>query len=45
MAGLNLGLFGYHGAYLGGACVVLLYTLWVYREYALQSGQRVRAPG
>ena len=36
MAGTNLGLFGYHGAYLGSACVVMLYLLWVFRENALQ---------
>jgi MFS family permease len=34
MAGTNLGLFGYHGAFLGSACVVLLYLLWVFRQSA-----------
>ena len=36
LAGTNLGLFGYHGAFLGSACIVLLYLAWVYRESALQ---------
>lgn len=36
IAGTNLGLFGYHGAYLGTACIVFLYMAWVFREYARQ---------
>ncbi len=33
MAGVNLGIFGYSGAYLGCAAVVLLYLAWALREY------------
>lgn len=36
LAGTNLALFGYRGAWLGCACVVLLYLVWAFREYALQ---------
>ena len=34
MAGFNLALFGYHGAWLGSLLVSLLYLAWVFREYA-----------
>jgi MFS family permease len=33
MAGVNLGIFGYGGAYLGSAAVVFLYLVWALREY------------
>ena len=36
LAGTNLALFGYHSAFLGSACIVFLYTAWVFREYARQ---------
>jgi len=43
LAGFNLALFGYHGAWLGSLLISLLYLAWVFREYArhghLQSGQ------
>jgi DHA1 family tetracycline resistance protein-like MFS transporter len=35
LAGFNLALFGYHGAWFGSAVVSLLYLAWVFREYAL----------
>ena len=41
MAGANLALFGYRGAWLGCAAVVSLYLAWAFREYALQ---RAAAP-
>lgn len=41
LAGTNLALFGYQGAWLGAACMVLLYLLWAFREYALEQS-RVR---
>jgi MFS family permease len=34
LAGLNLALFGYHGAWLGSLLVSLFYAVWCYREYA-----------
>jgi MFS family permease len=34
LAGFNLALFGYHGAWLGSLLVSLLYLAWVFREYA-----------
>lgn len=40
LAGINLALFGYRVAWLGCACIVLLYLVWVFRESALQ---RLRA--
>jgi MFS family permease len=36
MAGANLAVFGYRGAWLGCAAVVALYLGWAFREYALQ---------
>ena len=36
MAGSNLALFGYRAAWLGSACIVLLYLVWAFREYAIQ---------
>jgi MFS family permease len=36
MAGFNLGVFGYGGAYLGSAAVVLFYLAWALREYRRQ---------
>ncbi len=40
MAGANLALFGYQGAWIGMACAALPYVFWVYRESARQlSGQ------
>lgn len=36
IAGVNLGVFGYGGAYLGSAVVVLLYLAWALREYRIQ---------
>ncbi|MEH6633900.1 MAG: MFS transporter [Halioglobus sp.] len=39
MTGANLALFGYRAAWLGCACVVLLYMLWAFREYAIQGTQ------
>jgi DHA1 family tetracycline resistance protein-like MFS transporter len=36
VAGANLALFGYRVAWLGTFCVVLLYLVWIYREYARQ---------
>ena len=36
MAGSNLMLFGYRAAWLGSACIVLLYLVWAFREYAIQ---------
>ncbi len=38
-AGTNLALFGYHGAFLGCASLVLLYLLWVYRESAREGAR------
>jgi MFS family permease len=35
MAGTNLAVFGYRGAWLGCACIVVLYLAWALREYAL----------
>jgi MFS family permease len=35
LAGFNLAVFGYPGAWLGSALVALLYLVWSYREYAL----------
>lgn len=40
LAGFNLALFGYHGAWLGSVFISLFYLAWSYREYALQG----RAP-
>lgn len=34
LAGFNLALFGYHGAWLGSVFVSLFYLAWCYREYA-----------
>ncbi|MDH4040732.1 MAG: MFS transporter [Gammaproteobacteria bacterium] len=34
LAGGNLALFGYHGAWLGSLLVSLAYMAWCYREYA-----------
>lgn len=39
LAGTNLALFGYQGAWLGAACMVLLYLLWAFREYALEQAR------
>jgi MFS family permease len=39
MAGTNLAVFGYRGAWLGCVCIVLLYLAWALREYALQKGR------
>jgi predicted MFS family arabinose efflux permease len=36
LAGANLALFGYPGAWLGTTAVALCYMSWAYREYALQ---------
>lgn len=36
LAGANLALFGYPGAWLGTTMVALCYMSWAYREYALQ---------
>lgn len=42
LAGFNLALFGYHGAWFGTALMSLLYLAWVFREYALRGrGQSV----
>ena len=45
LAATNLGLFGYHGAYLGTACIIFLYLLWVFREYARQGTAGVEQAG
>ena len=42
MAGFNLGVFGYGGAYLGSAAVVCLYLAWALYEYLRQGA---RPPG
>lgn len=42
LAGTNLALFGYRGAWLGAACIVLLYLLWAFREYALEQAREQR---
>jgi multidrug resistance protein len=42
LAGCNLALFGYHGAWLGSLLVSLLYMAWCYREYARRG--HVRPP-
>lgn len=42
LAGANLALLGYRGAWLGAAAICLFYLGWCYREYALHRG---RAPG
>ncbi|MCB1846878.1 MAG: MFS transporter, partial [Halieaceae bacterium] len=34
VAGANLALLGYHGAWLGAAAICLFYLGWCYREYA-----------
>ena len=39
MTGANLAVFGYRGAWLGCACIALLYLAWAFREYALQNGR------
>lgn len=39
LAGANLALFGYHGAWLGSLLVSLLYMAWCYREYALHGNR------
>ena len=39
LAGTNLALFGYQGAWLGASCLVLLYLLWAFREYALEQAR------
>ena len=39
LAGANLALFGYQGAWLGASCLVLLYLLWAFREYALEQAR------
>jgi MFS transporter, DHA1 family, tetracycline resistance protein len=36
LAGFNLMLFGYQGAWLGSLLVSLLYMAWCYREYSLR---------
>lgn len=47
IAGFNLALFGYHGAWLGCVLVSLFYMAWCYREYARHPGgkQRDEVPG
>jgi len=41
LGGLNLTLFGYHGAWLGSLLVSFFYMAWCYREYSLRGrGQR-----
>jgi MFS family permease len=39
MAGTNLAVFGYRGAWLGCVCIVLLYLAWAFREYTLRKGR------
>jgi MFS family permease len=39
MAGTNLAVFGYRGAWLGCVCIVLLYLAWALREYARQKAR------
>jgi MFS family permease len=36
LAGFNLALFGYQGAWLGSLLVAFVYMAWCYREYALR---------
>jgi DHA1 family tetracycline resistance protein-like MFS transporter len=44
LAGFNLTLFGYSGAWLGSLLVSLFYLVWAYREYALhRRGMAVQA--
>lgn len=43
LAGGNLALFGYHGAWFGTLVVSLFYMAWVYREYALSRRGRAQA--
>jgi DHA1 family tetracycline resistance protein-like MFS transporter len=45
MAGGNLVLFGYRAAWLGSACIVLLYLVWAFREYAIQMAQADKRDG
>tara|TARA_R110001592_G_scaffold363043_1_gene679726 strand:+ start:213931 stop:215118 length:1188 start_codon:yes stop_codon:yes gene_type:complete len=40
LAGFNLAVFGYHGAWLGSLLVSLLYLAWIFREYALHGHTR-----
>jgi DHA1 family tetracycline resistance protein-like MFS transporter len=40
LAGCNLALFGYHGAWLGSLLVSLFYMAWCYREYTLNAPHR-----
>ena len=40
LAGFNLALFGYHGAWLGSLLVSLFYMAWCYREYTLNAPHR-----
>lgn len=40
LAGCNLALFGYHGAWLGSLLVSLFYMAWCYREYARRGHTR-----
>ena len=42
IAGFNLGVFGYGGAYLGSAAVVSVYLVWALHEYRQQ---RAKPPG
>jgi MFS family permease len=44
MAGVNLAVFGYSGAYLGCAAVVLLYLAWALREYRGNNGDVHQLP-
>jgi MFS family permease len=39
IAGVNLGIFGYSGGYLGSAAFVLFYLAWALREYRRQGSQ------
>jgi MFS family permease len=36
LAGFNLALFGYHGAWFGSLFISLFYMAWCYREYSLR---------
>ena len=40
LAGFNLAVFGYHGAWLGSLLVSLFYLAWIFREYALRGHLR-----
>ncbi len=39
IAGVNLGIFGYSGGYLGSAAFVLCYLAWALREYRRQGSE------